>query len=62
MLSAQESKNSLMIVRVNLAGRTASGWLDRKLEREEMSSVCGCMKNNVGNVVSDADGMKHIWR
>ena len=25
-----------------------------------MSSAC-CMKNDAGNVVSDADGMKNIW-
>ena len=24
-------------------------------------SVC-CMKNDVGNIMSDADGMKDIWR
>ena len=36
----QSYKNSLLIFRVNLAGRTASGLLDRWLEREEMSSVC----------------------
>ena len=53
-------KNSLLIFRVNLAGRTASGLLYRWLEREEMSSVC-CMKNDVGNVVCDTDGMKGIW-
>ena len=33
-------KYSLLIFRVNLAGRTASGLLDRWLEREEMSSAC----------------------
>ena len=27
----------------------------------DVISVC-CMKNNVRNVVSDADGMKTIWR
>ena len=32
-------KNSLLLFRVNLAGGTASGLLDRWLEREEMSSV-----------------------
>ena len=40
VLAAQESKNSLLIFRVNLAGRTASGLLDRWLEREEISSSC----------------------
>ena len=34
-----------------------------RLGREEMSSACTCcMKNDAGNVVSDADGMKNIWR
>ena len=27
----------------------------------DVISVC-CMKNDAGNVVSDADGMKNIWR
>ena len=30
-------------------------------EGKDVISVC-CMKNDVGNVVSDADGMKNIWR
>ena len=30
-------------------------------ERKDVGSVC-CMKNDVGNIVSDADGMKDIWR
>ena len=30
-------------------------------ERRNVISVC-CMKNGVGNVVSDTDGMKNIWR
>ena len=34
------NKNSLLIFKVNLAGRTVSGLLDIWLEREEMSSVC----------------------
>ena len=29
---------------------------------EEMSSGCAVYKNNVGNVVSEADGMRDIWR
>ena len=40
-----------------MAGRLASGLQNRWLEREEMSSACA-----VGNVVSDADGVKNIWR
>ena len=30
-------------------------------EERDVISVC-CMKNDAGNVVSDADGMKNIWR
>ena len=42
--------------------RTVSGLLDRWLGREEnVISVC-CMKNDAGDVESDADGMKNIWR
>ena len=49
---------------MNLVGRTASGLLNRWLlarEGRDVISVC-CMKNDAGNVVSDADGMKNIWR
>ena len=53
-------KSSLLIFQVNLVGRTASGLLDRWLGREEMSSACAV--NDAGNGVSDADGMKNIWR
>ena len=37
--------------------------LHRQMAREgrDVISVC-CMKNDAGNVVSDADGMKNIWR
>ena len=46
VLAAQESnyKNSLLIFRANLAGRTVSGLIDRWLEREEMSSACAVLK------------------
>ena len=30
-------------------------------EGRDVISVC-CMKKDAGNVVSDADGMKNIWR
>ena len=30
-------------------------------EGRDVISMC-CMKNDVGNVVFDADGMKNIWR
>ena len=59
VLAAQESKNSLLTFRVNLA------WfrIARQMAREgrHVISVC-CMKNDVGNVMSDADGMKDIWK
>ena len=41
---------------MNLAGRTASEWLEEEMY---VISVC-CMKNYVWNMVSDADGMKDI--
>ena len=31
------------------------------MEGRDVISVC-CMKNDAGNGVSDADGMKNIWR
>ena len=31
------------------------------MEGRDVISVC-CMKNDAGNIVSDADGMKNIWR
>ena len=30
-------------------------------EGRDVISVC-CMKNDAGNVVSDADGMNNMWR
>ena len=30
-------------------------------EGRDVISLC-CMKNDAGNVVSDADGMKNVWR
>ena len=45
-----------------MTGRTASGLLDRWLKMvRDVISVC-CVKNDVENVASDADGMKIIWR
>ena len=34
----------------------------RQMAREGKDVSVYCMKNDVGNVVSDADGMKNIWR
>ena len=48
--------------------QSESGWKNcfrnaRQMAREgrDVISVC-CMKNDAGNIVSDADGMKNIWR
>ena len=45
------------------SGRKNCFRIARQMAREgrDVISVC-CMKNDVGNVVSDADGMKNIWR
>ena len=45
VLAAQyPSYKKSLIFRVQLAGKTASGLLDRWLEREEMSAVCAVRK------------------
>ena len=38
--AVRTAKSSLLIYKVNLLGRTASGLLNRWLGREEMSSAC----------------------
>ena len=45
------------------SGRKNCIRIARQMAREgrDIISVC-CMKNDAGNVVSDADGMKNIWR
>ena len=45
------------------SGRKHCFRIARQMAREgrDVISVC-CMKNDTGNVVSDADGMKNIWR
>ena len=45
------------------SGRKNCFRIARQMAREgrDVISVC-CIKNDVGNVVSDADGMKNIWR
>ena len=45
------------------SGRKSCFRIARQMAREgrDVISVC-CMKNDTGNVVSDADGMKSIWR
>ena len=45
------------------SGRKNCFRIARQMAREgrDVISVC-CIKNDAGNVVSDADGMKNIWR
>ena len=45
------------------SGRKNCFMIARHMARagRDVISVC-CMKNDAGNVVSDADGMKNIWR
>ena len=45
------------------SGRKNCFRIARQMAREgrDVISVC-CMKNDAGNIVSDADGMKNIWR
>ena len=45
------------------SGRKNCFRITRQMDREgrDVISVC-CMKNDAGNVVSDADGIKNIWR
>ena len=45
------------------SGRKICFRIARQMAREgrDVINVC-CLKNDAGNVVSDADGMKNIWR
>ena len=45
------------------SGRKNCFMIARQMAREgrDVISVC-CMKNDAGNIVSDADGIKNIWR
>ena len=45
------------------SGRKNCIRIARQMARQgrDVISVC-CMKNDAGNIVSDADGMKNIWR
>ena len=63
VLSAQESKLQEFTADLQSeSGRTKCFRITRQMAREGryVISVC-CMKNDTGNVVSDADGMKNIW-
>ena len=64
VLAAQESKlQELTADLQSESGRKNCFRVVRQMARDgrDVSSVC-CMKNYVGNVVSDADGMKNKWR
>ena len=64
VLAVQESKLQEFTADLRCAsGRKNCFRIDRQMAREgrDVISVC-CMKNKVGYVVSDADGMRNIWR
>ena len=64
VLAAQESKlQELTADLQSESGRKNCFRIARQMAREgrDVISVC-CLKNDVWNVVSDADGMKNIWR
>ena len=63
VLAAQESKLQEFTAHLQReSGRKNCFSIARQMTREERDviSVC-CMKNDVVNVVSDADGMKNVW-
>ena len=63
VLTAQESKLQEFTADLQSESGRKNFRITRHMAREgrDVTSVC-CMKNDVGNVVSDADGMKIIWR
>ena len=64
VLAAQEPKLQVFTAIVQTeSARKNCFRIARQMAREgrDVITVC-CMKNDVGNVVSDADGMKNIWR
>ena len=64
VMTAQESKLQEFTADLQSeSGRKNCSRIARQMAREgsDVISVC-CMKNYAGNVVSDADGMKNIWR
>ena len=64
VMTAQESKLQEFTADLQSeSGRKNCFRIARQMAREgrDVISVC-CMKNNAGNIVSDADGMKNIWR
>ena len=63
-MTAQESKLQEFTADLQSeSGRKNCFRIAKQMAREgrDVISVC-CMKNDAGNVVSDADGMKNIWR
>ena len=63
-MTAQEYKlHELTADFQSKSGRKNCFRIARQMAREgrDVISVC-CMKNDAGNVVSDADGRKNIWR
>ena len=64
VMTAQESKLQEFTDDLQSeSGRKNCFRIARQMAREgrDVISVC-CMKNDAGNVVSDADDMKNIWR
>ena len=64
VMTAQESKLQEFTADLQSeSGRKNCFRIDKQIAREgrDVISVC-CMKNDAGNVVSDADGMKNIWK
>ena len=64
VMTAQESKLQEFTADLQSeSGRKNCFRIAKQIAREgrDAISVC-CMKNYAGNVVSDADGMKNIWR
>ena len=62
--AAQESKLQEFTADLQSeSGKKNCSRIARQMTREGRDVICVfCMKNEVGNVVSDADGMKDIWR
>ena len=64
VMTAQESKLQEFTADLqSKSGRKNCFRIAKQMAREgrDVISVC-CMKNDAVNVVSDADGMKNIWR
>ena len=64
VMTAQESKLQEFTADLQSeSGKKNCFRIAKQMAREgrDVISVC-CMKNDAGNVVSDADGMKNIWR